>query len=68
MERAVKAVAIVSLLTGANPESFNFQNPVATNPGHFLDPAASPVPYRLGSAADVINIWTLALTAIGLQR
>ncbi len=36
----LKAVlAIVALLAGSNPESFNFQNPVATNPGYFMDPA-----------------------------
>jgi len=58
-------LAIVSLLAGANPESFSFQNPVATNPGYFLDPVASPVLFRLASAVDVIVIWTLVLAAIG---
>jgi hypothetical protein len=58
-------LAIVSLLAGANPESFNFQNPVATNPGYFLDPVATPALYRLASALDVIIIWTLVLSAIG---
>ena len=62
----VRAVlAIVSLLAGANPESFNFQNPVATNPGYFMDPAASPMLFRLASALDVIVIWILVLNAIG---
>ena len=58
-------LAIVSLLAGANPENFNFQNPVATNPGYFLDPVASPALFRLASALDVIMIWTLVLAAIG---
>jgi len=62
----LKAVlAIVSLMAGANPESFNFQNPVATNPGYFIDPVASPALFRLASAVDVIMIWTLVLAAIG---
>jgi len=62
----LKAVlAIISLLAGASPEGFNFQNPVATNPGYFIDPAAAPVMFRLASALDVIMIWTLVLTAIG---
>jgi hypothetical protein len=62
----LKAVlAIVALLAGSNPESFNFQNPVATNPGYFMDPLASPMLFRLASALDVIIIWVLVLTALG---
>ena len=62
----LKAVlAIVSLLAGSNPESFNFQNPVATNPGYFMDPLASPLLFRLASALDVIVIWILVLHALG---
>jgi len=62
----LKAVlAIVSLLAGSNPESFNFQNPVATNPGYFMDPLASPMLFRLASALDVIVIWILVLNALG---
>jgi hypothetical protein len=48
----VRAVpAIVSLLAGANPESFTFQNPVATNPGYVLDPVASPLAVSAGFRA-----------------
>lgn len=62
---AKAVLAIVSLLAGSNPESFNFQNPVATNPGYFMDPLASPMLFRLASALDVIVIWILVLNAIG---
>ena len=31
------SLAILSLLSGASPDSFTFQNPVATNPGYFMD-------------------------------
>jgi Yip1 domain len=58
-------LAIVSLLVGANPESFSFQNPVATNPGYFLDPTASPALFRMASAVDAFIIWTLVLAAVG---
>jgi len=62
----VKAVlAIISLLAGASPEGFNFQNPVATNPGYFIDPVTSPAMFRLASALDIIMIWTLVLAGIG---
>lgn len=58
-------LAILSLVTGASPDSFTFQNPVATNPGYFLNPADSPFLYSLASSFDVFLIWTLVLTAIG---
>ncbi len=59
-------LAALSLLAGVSSDSFTFQNPVATNPGYFIDPVASPVLYRLLSAFDVFVIWTLVLTAIGI--
>lgn len=58
-------LAVVSLLAGASADSFTFQNPVATNPGYFLNPADSPFLYSLASALDIFLIWTLVLTAIG---
>lgn len=59
------AFGIVTLLAGADPTSFNIQNPVATNPAFFLDPANGRVLYGLAVSLDVINIWVLVLTAIG---
>lgn len=59
------SLALLSLLTGASPDSFTFQNPVATNPGYFLNPADSPFIYSLASSLDIFLIWTLVLTAIG---
>ena len=32
-------LAIVSLLAGVAGDGFTFKNPVATNPGYFVDPA-----------------------------
>jgi len=60
-------LAAGSILAGLNPETFNFQNPVATNPGYFMDAAVSPALYILASGLDVIILWTLALTAIGFS-
>ncbi len=59
------ALATASLLAGADPESFNVQNPVATNLGYFLDPKASRVLWTLASYVDVVMIWVLVLGAIG---
>lgn len=60
-------LAVGCILAGLNPETFNFQNPVATNPGYFMDPASSPGLYVLASGLDVIILWTLALTALGFS-
>lgn len=58
-------LAVFSLLVGSGPDSFTFQNPVATNPGYFMNPADSPFLYSLASSVDIFLIWTLVLTAIG---
>lgn len=58
-------LAMVSVLAGLNPDSFSFQNPAATNPGYFMNPADGVFLYGLATALDVFMIWTLALTAIG---
>jgi hypothetical protein len=59
-------MAIVSLLAGVAGDGFTFQNPIASNPGYFIDPAASPALYSLLSAVDIFTIWTLSLAAIGI--
>jgi hypothetical protein len=50
----------------APSKTFTFQNPVATNPGYFIDRAAHPVLGSLLTSFDIFTIWTLALTAIGI--
>jgi hypothetical protein len=59
-------LAILSLLAGVSTDSFTFQNPVATNPGYFVDRAAHPVLGSLLTSFDIFTIWTLALAAIGI--
>ncbi|HEY6763653.1 MAG TPA: YIP1 family protein [Candidatus Sulfotelmatobacter sp.] len=58
-------LAIVSIMAGANADSFSLQNPVATNPAYFMTQGESPFLYSLMSSLDVFLIWTLILTAIG---
>jgi hypothetical protein len=58
-------LALVSIVAGMSPDTFSFQNPVATNPGYFMNPADNVLLYSLASAVDIFMIWTLALTAIG---
>jgi len=58
-------LAIGSVLAGMSPDSFSFQNPVATNPGYFMNPADNIFLYSIMSSLDIFLIWTLVLTAIG---
>jgi hypothetical protein len=61
-------VGILSLSAGANPESFNLNNPVASNPAYFMDMAGNKFFYTLASALDVFTIWSIVLMAIGFAR
>jgi Yip1 domain len=58
-------LALISVVAGMSPDSFSFQNPVATNPGYFMNPADNVFLYSLASGVDIFMIWTLVLTAIG---
>jgi hypothetical protein len=58
-------LAIVSVVAGTNPDAFSLDNPVATNPGYFINGLDSPLLRSLASALDIFLIWTLVLSAIG---
>ncbi|MGA8432174.1 MAG: YIP1 family protein [Candidatus Sulfotelmatobacter sp.] len=58
-------LAMISVAAGMSPDSFSFQNPVATNPGYFMSPANGVFLYSVATGIDIFMIWTLALTAIG---
>jgi len=58
-------LALLSVVAGMSPDSFSFQNPVATNPGYFMNPSDNVFLYSLASSLDIFMIWTLVLTAIG---
>lgn len=55
----------ISMFAGVDPEGFNVNNPVATNPAHFMDRAGSKFLYGMASSLDVIAIWTIVLMGIG---
>lgn len=61
-------LGIVSISAGVNPESFNLNNPVASNPAYFMDMAGNKFFYTLASALDVFTIWSLVLMALGFAR
>jgi hypothetical protein len=58
-------LSALSVVAGISPDSFSFQNPIASNPGYFMNPADNVFLYSLASAIDIFMIWTLVLTAIG---
>ncbi len=58
-------LGIVSLLVGVDPEGFNINNPVATNPAYFMDPTKSKFLYGMASSIDVFMIWSIILMGIG---
>jgi hypothetical protein len=58
-------LAIVSVLAGVSADGFTLNNPVASNPGYFMNAADSPFWYFIASQLDIFLLWTLALTAIG---
>src|SRR5207244_11986459 len=57
-------LAMLSVGVGASADSFTFQNPIASNPGYFINPAESHWLYSLGTGLDIFLIWTLVLTAL----
>jgi hypothetical protein len=58
-------LAIISIFALGNPENFNFENPVATNPGVLVNVAQHPAINKLLASLDVVTIWSLVLTGIG---
>ena len=58
-------LGIISMFAGVDPAGFNAQNPVATNPAHFMDPTANKFLYGMASALDVFIIWSIVLIGIG---
>jgi hypothetical protein len=60
-------LGIAALLAGLAPESFSSQNFAGTNVGYFLPPDTNKALLSLATSLDLVTIWTLALSAIGLS-
>ena len=60
-------LASISILAGVSTDSFDINNPLATNGAYFLDPSGSPILRALLGSFDIITIWTLVLVAIGIS-
>jgi hypothetical protein len=57
----------VSMFAGVDPEGFNVNNPVATNPAYFMDRAGNKFLYGMASGLDVLVIWSIVLMGIGFS-
>ena len=60
-------LGVIALFAGMAPESFNSQNMAGTNIGFYLPQDTSKPLLSLATSLDVITIWTLVLSAIGLS-
>ena len=63
----LKSILItVMIFAGGDPDTFDLNNPVGTNPGFFLGPDSAAWLKSLLSSLDIFTIWSLVLLAIGL--
>ena len=60
-------LGIAALLAGLAPESFNTRNFSGTNIGYYLPPETSKPLLALATSLDIVTIWTLVLSSIGLS-
>lgn len=57
----------ISMFAGVDPQGFNVNNPVATNPAYFMDRGGNKFLYGMASGLDVLTIWTIVLMGIGFS-
>jgi hypothetical protein len=60
-------LAILTMYVTTTPDAFNINNPLATNPAYFLDPANSRLLYWLASCLDVFGLWVVALLGLAFS-
>jgi hypothetical protein len=62
----ISLLTIVNVCFGSNAESFDLQNPVGTNLAYYL-PDLAPWLKALLTQIDIIKLWTVALTVVGIK-
>jgi hypothetical protein len=58
-------LAIIIVLLIQNPDNFNIENPVPTNPAVLVDSVAHPGLYRFLVSFDIVSIWTCIVLGVG---
>lgn len=62
----VSAILSIFALAFGDPEGFRMENPIGTNPAHFMDPTTtSKFLYSLLTSVDVISLWIVVLIGMG---
>jgi hypothetical protein len=62
----IGAILSIFALMFGDPEGFRIDNPIGTNPAHFMDPATtSKFLYSILTSVDVISLWIVVLIGIG---
>lgn len=59
-------LSVITLYAGGNAEAYDFKNPVGTNPAYFM-PDAAPWIKALLSSFDVVKLWSVGLTVVGMS-
>lgn len=64
----VGVVMALAVILGGDPEHFNAQNMMPSNPGFFLNPLETSKPVlALASSFDIFSLWFMALLGIGFS-
>jgi hypothetical protein len=58
-------LVIITLFAGANPENFNLENPLGTNPAFYVDRSSVGAVYPLLQTLDIFTIWMCVLLGMG---
>lgn len=58
-------VSCIALAWTADPNSFDFQNPIASNPAFFMDHDRNRFFYGLAQGLDLSNLWIIILLGTG---
>jgi Yip1 domain len=59
-------IGMLTLLFGANIDSYDLRNPVGTNLGYYL-PDAPPIVRAALTQVDLIHLWSVVLTILGMS-
>ncbi|HWG39620.1 MAG TPA: YIP1 family protein [Candidatus Acidoferrales bacterium] len=62
----IGAILSIFALAFGDPEGFRMDNPIGTNPAHFMDPASTPkFLYAMLTSVDLISLWIIVLIGMG---
>ncbi len=65
----VGSIMAVAVILFGDPEHFDAQSPVPSNPGFFLNPLETPKPLlALASSFDVFTLWSMGLLGLGFSE